>query len=245
MLIAILTLAVAGIIKGAIGAGVPVIVVPVLTMLYDVQIAIAVLLAPNLISNAWQVWHYRRHLLPADFLLAFSLSGGLGVAVGTWALVVIDKETLSVVVAGCILLYLAVRLLQGTRALPYAIARRLVLPLGGLGGVLQGAAGMSAPVSVSFLNAMQLDRRVYIGSISTFFTAITVVQIPAMLTAGLLTWPLAGASVVALGVIAAGMPLGARLGRQLSRHWLRQGNHGPAVPDCHEDPRRGLRYRLM
>ncbi|BBM05906.1 hypothetical protein HAALTHF_38880n [Vreelandella aquamarina] len=48
MIIALLTFVIAGIIKGAIGSGVPVVVVPVLTMLYDVKLAIAVLVAPNL-----------------------------------------------------------------------------------------------------------------------------------------------------------------------------------------------------
>ena len=64
MIITLLTFVIAGIIKGAIGSGVPVVVVPVLTMLYDVKLAIAVLVAPNLFSNALQVWQYRQHLLP-------------------------------------------------------------------------------------------------------------------------------------------------------------------------------------
>jgi uncharacterized membrane protein YfcA len=41
VIIALLTLLAAGIVKGAIGSGVPVIVVPVLTMLYDVKLASA------------------------------------------------------------------------------------------------------------------------------------------------------------------------------------------------------------
>ena len=86
MLIAFITLLIAGIVKGAIGSGVPVIVIPILTMLYDVQLAIAVLIAPNLFSNALQVWQYRQHLLPLRFLAAFSLAGGLGIilAHGGW-----------------------------------------------------------------------------------------------------------------------------------------------------------------
>ena len=71
MIIALLTFAIAGIIKGAIGSGVPVVVVPVLTMLYDVKLAIAVLVAPNLFSNALQVWQYRQHLLPCAFFFHF------------------------------------------------------------------------------------------------------------------------------------------------------------------------------
>lgn len=220
MLITFITLLAAGIVKGAIGSGVPVIVVPILTMLYDVKLAIAVLVAPNLVSNALQVWQYRRHLLPLRFLAAFSLAGGLGIVLGTWGLVVLSAELLSLGVASAIVLYLAIKLARRRIALPFHIACRIVIPVGLLAGVLQGAAGMSAPASVTFLNAMQLERRVFIGSISVFFVTITCVQIPALLRAGILTTELFYASVLALVVIVAAMPIGSHLGKRLPHHWF-------------------------
>ena len=199
MIIALLTFVIAGIIKGAIGSGVPVVVVPVLTMLYDVKLAIAVLVAPNLFSNALQVWQYRQHLLPLRFLLSFAVAGGAGIVLGTWGLVVLSPTLLT---------------------LPFTVAKRIVLPVGLLAGVLQGAAGMSAPASVTFLNAMQLERRVFIGSISVFFVAITLVQIPALLSAGILTGERTLYSLGALLVILAAMPIGAQLGRRLPHRWF-------------------------
>ncbi|MCH4813957.1 sulfite exporter TauE/SafE family protein [Vreelandella neptunia] len=220
MLIALMTLLAAGIVKGAIGSGVPVIVVPVLTMLYDVQLAIAVLVAPNLVSNALQVWQYRQHLLPLRFLALFSVAGGLGIVLGTWGLVVLSSELLSMGVASAIVLYLAIRVARRRMALPFNVAERIVIPAGLLAGVLQGAAGMSAPASVTFLNAMQLERRVFIGSISVFFVAITSVQIPALLSAGILTLERSLYSVVALIIIVVAMPLGAKLGKRLHHRWF-------------------------
>lgn len=220
MLIALITLLAAGIVKGAIGSGVPVIVVPVLTMLYDVQLAIAVLVAPNLVSNALQVWQYRRHLLPLRFLAAFSFAGGLGIVLGTWGLVVLSPEILLLGVASAIVLYLIIKVARRRMALPFSIAARIVIPIGLLAGVLQGAAGMSAPASVTFLNAMQLERRVFIGSISVFFVAITCVQIPALLSAGILTTERFLLSGLALVTIVAAMPLGARLGKRLPHRWF-------------------------
>ena len=220
MLIAFITLLIAGIVKGAIGSGVPVIVIPILTMLYDVQLAIAVLIAPNLFSNALQVWQYRHHLLPLRFLAAFSIAGGLGIILGTWGLVVLSPDMLSLGVAGAIVMYLAIKLAKRHFALPLHTATRIVIPVGLLAGVLQGAAGMSAPASVTFLNAMQLERRVYIGSISVFFVAITSVQIPALLSTGILTWERALFSVLALIVMLATMPLGANLGKRLPHRWF-------------------------
>ena len=220
MIIALLTFAIAGIIKGAIGSGVPVVVVPVLTMLYDVKLAIAVLVAPNLFSNALQVWQYRQHLLPLRFLLSFAVAGGAGIVLGTWGLVVLSPTLLSLGVAAAILLYLIIKLAKRTATLPFTVAKRIVLPVGLLAGVLQGAAGMSAPASVTFLNAMRLERPVFIGSISVFFVAITLVQIPALLSAGILTWERSLYSLAALLGILAAMPLGARLGKRLPHRWF-------------------------
>ena len=220
MIITLLTFVIAGIIKGAIGSGVPVVVVPVLTMLYDVKLAIAVLVAPNLFSNALQVWQYRQHLLPLRFLLSFAVAGGAGIVLGTWGLVVLSPTLLSLGVAAAILLYLIIKLAKRTATLPFTVAKRIVLPVGLLAGVLQGAAGMSAPASVTFLNAMRLERPVFIGSISVFFVAITLVQIPALLSAGILTWERSLYSLAALLVILAAMPLGARLGKRLPHRWF-------------------------
>lgn len=220
MIIALLTLLAAGVIKGAIGSGVPVIVIPVLTMLYDVKLAIAVLVAPNLCSNALQVWQYRHHLLPLKFLAAFSMAGGLGIMLGTWGLVVLSPTLLSLGVAGAIVMYLVIKLAKRTMVLPFALAQRVVLPVGLLAGVLQGAAGMSAPASVTFLNAMRLERPVFIGSISVFFVAITCVQIPALLSTGILTLERSVYSVAALLVILTAMPLGSQLGKRLPHRWF-------------------------
>ncbi|UYG01603.1 sulfite exporter TauE/SafE family protein [Halomonas sp. GD1P12] len=220
MIVAFLTLLAAGVVKGAIGSGVPVIVVPIFTMLYNVRVAIALLVVSNLCSNALQVWQYRRHLLPWRFLATFSIAGCAGIVVGTWGLVALSHDTLSLGVAGAIVLYLIIKLLRRKMALSMAWAQRLVLPVGLVGGVLQGAAGMSAPASITFLNAMQLERRVFIGSISVFFCAITVAQIPALLAAGLLNVELTLYSAAAFGVIALGMPLGAALGKRLPYVWF-------------------------
>ncbi|RUR38609.1 sulfite exporter TauE/SafE family protein [Vreelandella populi] len=220
LLIALFTLLAAGIVKGAIGSGVPVLVIPVLTMLYDVKLAIAVLVAPNLFSNIVQIWQYRRHLLPTRFLITFSLAGALGIIVGTWGLVVLSPELLSLGVAGAIIIYLMIKLTNRQFTLSYATASRIVIPVGFLGGILQGAAGMSAPASITFLNAMRLERPVFIASISVFFVAITCVQIPALLSTGILTMQRSLFSIVALLIILLTMPLGSRLGKRLPHHWF-------------------------
>ena len=139
---------------------------------------------------------------------------------GTWALVRIEEAILSVAVAITILLYLILRVSRRQARLGLGLASKLVVPTGLLGGFLQGAVGMSGPVSMTFLNFMRLMRKTFIGSISFFFTAVTIVQFPALMSMGVVTWKLAIASFFAFAVISLSMPMGGWLGKKLSREWF-------------------------
>jgi uncharacterized protein len=62
----------------------------------------------------------------------------------------------------------------------------LAVPVGATAGILQGATGMPTPISVTFLNALQLDRRVLKGTIAVSFNALTILQKRALAVTGTL-----------------------------------------------------------
>lgn len=47
--------------KGATGMGAPLIAIPVMTALFDVRLAVVVMLLPSLYTNLWQLWIFRAH----------------------------------------------------------------------------------------------------------------------------------------------------------------------------------------
>ncbi|WP_346909095.1 hypothetical protein [uncultured Roseibium sp.] len=57
-----------------------------------------------------------------------------------------------------------------------------------LGGALQGATGISAPASITFLNALKLPRSTFIATISVFFIVMSIGQIEQLVVVGLLDW---------------------------------------------------------
>ncbi len=208
-----LALAGGGILKGATGAGAPILAVPVLVLLFDVHFAILVMLVPNVLTNAWQAWKFRTHLPETSFLLPLLGGGLLGILIGTWTLASLSSDALSVLVALAVFGYIALRLARPSWSLSMPLATRLALPAGALAGFLQGASGLSAPASITFLNAMRLERPRFIATISTFFATFTTVQIVSLGYAGLLETQGLVFSAFALIPITAAMPLGARLAR--------------------------------
>jgi uncharacterized membrane protein YfcA len=185
-------------------------------MLAGVPAAVSVMVVPNLVTNAVQVWTYRRRLLPRAFTLAFAGGGAAGALLGSWLLAAVPGAYLTLGVALAVVLYVGLRLLHPHWTLARPAANRLALPLGTLGGILQGASGISAPVSMSFLNAMRLERPVFIATISAFFAAMGAVQLPALAAFGVLTTDRLLASALAIAPLLAGMPLGAALARRVS-----------------------------
>ena len=60
-LAAFAALALGGTLKGATGMGAPLIAIPVMTALFDVRLAVVVMLLPSLYTNLWQLWIFRAH----------------------------------------------------------------------------------------------------------------------------------------------------------------------------------------
>lgn len=209
-------LALGGVLKGATGAGVPVVAVPVMAAFFDVRLAVALMTIPNLVSNIWQLWYYRASLLRGPLTVLFALGGAIGAALGTVLLATLPAEGLMLGVAAAVTGYIALRVAVPALRLTEAQGRVLSGPTGLIGGILQGAAGISAPVSISFLNAMRLARPAFIATISAYFAAMTLTQIPSLVVAGLMTWPIFALGLVALLPIFGFMPVGSWLARRLS-----------------------------
>lgn len=214
-ILALLALFLGGVIKGATGVGAPLIAAPALTMLFNVQTAVAVMVVPNLLSNIWQAWRFQAHLLDRRFLVLFTGGGFLGAILGTWLLIALRQETLAVMVACAVIAYIVMRLSRPDWMLGRALADRISGAAGLLGGVLQGATGISAPASITFLNAMRLPRLTFIGTIAVFFVAVSLAQLPALWIVGLIDLRSLALGLGTLGMIVLGMPVG----NWLARYW--------------------------
>ncbi len=208
--------ALGGILKGATGAGTPVVAVPVMAAFLDVRLAVVLMVLPNLITNTWQLYSYWSHRLVPSFWWKHAVAGFFGAALGTWFLAVLPTQTLLTLVAVSVVSYIALRIARPDFKLQRSLADKMVLPIGVMGGILQGAAGISAPISVSFLNAMRLERAAFISTISAFFAAMTLAQFPAQFATGLITVPLMLLSALALIPLFIFMPIGSWAARKLS-----------------------------
>ncbi len=211
------TLALSGVVKGALGAGLPVVAVPVLASFFDVPFAIAMMVVPTVVTNIWQLWQFRRHRQGLGWLAGLCIAAGIGIAVGTWLLANLPGHVLGIILAVVVVAYIVLRLAKPHWHIPMGLAARLAPAVGFVSGFLQGATGISAPVSLSFLSALGFDRERFVFAVSALFVSFSVVQVPSLAATGILTPHRLLLSALAFIPILAAMPVGNWLARRLSR----------------------------
>jgi uncharacterized protein len=179
---------------------------------------VAVFVLPNILGNIWQGWQYRAHFLSRRFLWRFAGLGAVGVVFGSLVLVWLPGEALLAGLAALVFLYIGLRLAKPDWVLSRELGERYSALAGFLGGFMQGAGGVSAPVSVTFLNAMRLDRLEFIATIAVFFTVIGSIQLPTLWALGVFTPDRAVLSLLAVIPLFGAMPVGAALARRFSKN---------------------------
>jgi hypothetical protein len=118
-----------------------------------------------------------------------------------------NGDILTVIVAVILVVYIAFRLLKPSWESPLKKASKLVLSVGVVAGALQGGSGLSAPVSITFLNAIRLECKQFMVTISLFFAALGFVQLPLQIHFGIMTGERFIYSTLALVPLLAFMPV--------------------------------------
>lgn len=217
--IMLVALAAGAVVKGATGMGLPLVALPVLTAVFGLQHAVGLMTIPLIVTNAWQVWRFREEARAAQlgFMPWFLVGGVVGIAIGTWALTTLPERILVLALGTILLTYVVLRLAAPHWSLSLQLAKRLG-PLAGIGGgTLQGATGISAPIGVTFIHSMNLERTAHVFAVSAMFLTFSVVQLPSLWIAGVMRpeWLLQG--LLALVPILVFMPLGQWASGKLSR----------------------------
>jgi uncharacterized membrane protein YfcA len=219
LLLVLVAVGIGFLVKGATGIGGPVFVIPVLAAATGVEYAVAVVAIPALVSNIWLVWESRSAMDQVRRYLAPMLAAGaVGMFLGVWVLVRIDDRVLSVALATLVFVYIAWYAANRTVRLSERTALALAAPVGFLGGGLQGATGISAPVIATYTHALALPRSGFVFAVTFPFAALGTVQVGALALFGAYDAGRLATSLLAIVPVAAVMPFGIALGRRMSQH---------------------------
>ena len=216
------TFIIAGGVKGVIGLGLPTVSLGLLTATLDLPTAMALLIAPSLVTNLyqataggharvilWRIWH---------FLLIATATVWLGAI----ALTRVDLDVLSALLGLLLVAYGGLSLAGVRLRIPARSEGWMGLVFGAANGILTGMTGSFAVPGVMYLQGIGLSRDILVQSMGMLFTASTVALAFALGTNALLSTELVIASLLAIVPSLIGMWAGQNLRRRLSETQFRR-----------------------
>jgi uncharacterized membrane protein YfcA len=205
-----------GLCKGISGVGVPIVAVPVIASVTDITLAIILIAIPSVVPNLYQVWKFKASWTRPFSLTALCIASVIGSGIGVLILLKVDPEMLSKILGLIVISYCAIRRWQPLN-LSERMTQALAAPMGFLAGLAGGTTGVSAPVIMMYMSAINLVRGSFIFGISVYFIAMGSGQFVWLGLAGLMTWELSAASALTHNTHPLGMSLGQKIGEHVSQ----------------------------
>lgn len=209
-----LTFLLAGFVKGVVGLGLPTVSLALLTVTVGLQPAMALLLFPSFVTNAWQAVVGGNGIAILSRIWPFLLVATLSIGIGAQALTHVDVSALSTLLGGLLVVYAVLGLSRPQISIPPEW-ERWAGPIAGLmNGVLTGLTGSFVVPGVFYLQAMGLPRDLLVQAMGMLFTASTVGLAVSLGGQQLLTTELGLLSSAAVAPAIVGMGIGQRLRRK-------------------------------
>ena len=215
----------AGLVKGVLGMGLPVVALALLGVMMPPAEAASLLVVPTIVTNIWQL-----HAGPrigavtrrfATMMVAICAGVPLGIGLLT-------RGTHATVALGAVLVaYGAIGLIAPQFSIPKR-AERWCSPLVGLvTGAVTGATGVGAVPLAPYLSSLDLDKEEIIQALGLAFTVSMLALAVGLALEGKFHAAVAGGSLLALLPALAGMALGQRIRERMSpaafRRWFFAG----------------------
>ncbi|MEK9660664.1 MAG: sulfite exporter TauE/SafE family protein [Alphaproteobacteria bacterium] len=207
------TFLLAGTVKGVIGMGLPPISLALLTVVFGLPQAMALMIVPSLVTNIWQAATGGHGAVVLRRIWPFLAMATATVWLGAMALSRVDVALLSALLGLLLVVYGATGI-GGMRLAVTPRHERWAGPaLGAVNGVMTGMTGSFAVPGVMYLQAIGMPRDMLIQAMGMLFTVSTLALAAALHGNALL----GSGQVVLSGAAVVPALLGMAFGRQIRR----------------------------
>jgi uncharacterized protein len=167
----------AGIVKGAIGFGFPLVAVPLISMAWDARHAVLLVSLASLVNNIGVAVRGGGTRQSVRRIVPVLAGMAIGSAGGALLLAWVPSSVLTVVVGCAALVFASIALLKSDLAVALRLERYLAFPMGLLGGLLGGSTGIAGPFVVSYTHALRLSKRDFVYCLTLLYLIGAIVQV--------------------------------------------------------------------
>lgn len=206
-----------GLSKGALGVGLPLLSIPVLSLYMSVPQAVVLLTVPIMVTNVWQAFQGGNlpRVMKEFWPMALALVVGLGL--GTQLLVLLSERWLYVIMGLLVLTQPALRWLRPDFEMSTATRRRVGPALAFVGGLLGGTTGLFGPLIMAYLAMLRLDKDVFTATVAMLFAAGGIALALFLARVGVMGGPQLLQSALALLPVSAGILIGQAIRSRISQ----------------------------
>ena len=217
--LAVLIITIAALTQGATSFGFSLIAVPLLGILYPLQLVVPVLIIYSLILNSVVLYHLRDHIQLRKILL-LAIFGILGTPFGVHLLQALEEAALQLIVGITIVVVAAVNFSGYQFSVKNESAS--FIPIGFLSGLLNGSVSLGGPPIVLFLNNQKVKKQQFRGNLTLYFWILNLFSIPTYIFSGLITEEVLHYSGIMLPGLIVGTLLGVRVGNYVNEQLFRR-----------------------
>lgn len=153
----------AGLVKGTIGIGLPTAAISLMAQFTDPRTAIALVIMPMLLTNAWQVWRTREHTHRIKQFLPLAASMSISIGVVSLVAPAVSIVLVTLLLGISVVLFAVVSLADAIPELKPRFNRQAQLAAGVSSGIIGGITGVWAPPIVIFMSAIRTDKTTFVA----------------------------------------------------------------------------------
>jgi len=168
-------LALAGLVKGALGIGIPLVGISLLSLVLPVPQAVALLPVPIVVANTWQALASGMFLATCRRFAALLIAMLAGTVIGGAMLTSVNQQGLMVLLGLVVLTFALLELTRVRLRVPVRHHAIAGAGCGLAGGVLGGMSGIFGPPVIVFLVSLDLRKEEFVGTIASIYLASGVI----------------------------------------------------------------------
>ena len=165
----IITLILAGTVKGILGIGLPLVAVPILATFFDLPTAIALMILPIMASNITQAWEGKRNTISIKRFVSLLITLIPCTIFAAQYLTTINIKTGSVILGSIVVIFSLSKFLK----LNFNIkpkAESILSPIVGIiSGLIGGVSSLIGPVIAMYFVSLKMQKDVFVGTIAIVF----------------------------------------------------------------------------
>ena len=212
----------AGIIKGLIGLGVPMITLSLMSLFQPVPSAVVITLLPSFLTNVWQGGKGGNFIKLSMKLWGLVVMVPPGVWIGTYFLDKFELPWFSVILGGLLIIFGVLSLSGIDLQVPEGQENYWGILVGIVGGLMLGMTGIFSVPSVFYLYGLKLNRDELVQALGIVLNIVTVFLAIALYRMGMLYEKQLLLSIGALFGTVCGMVIGQQIRRHIPEGLFRK-----------------------